>query len=272
MSLSSAHPLIAVKPVRAHPSRRGSVRVAAMLPVELLFTYSADSSIPARSIDIGMGGMCVQTASIVDAEAIRAVRFQMGANRVHFDVGSRWTTELGGNGSPATGLIFDSLDDASRDALWDFIQLRGRDLGLFLSSCEGLDQLNFEEALELALATRLREVAAGDIIYKGGDAPGASTTYILMSGSAVLEPANGRFSQQIARVRPRELFGGLPVAAGCAPFERAVAVEDCRILEFSGYAVENLLNTKPHLGVCLLRATNFHWMSRFADTLARTLT
>jgi len=271
MTLSSAHPLITVKPIKAHPSRRGSVRVAAIMPVELVFSYGSGNAIPARSIDIGMGGMCVQTTSIIDSEAVRTVRFSLGGNRVGFDVGSRWNTELGGNGGPATGLVFESVDEPSQNCLWDYIQKRGRDLGAFLSSCEGLDQLNFEEALELALATRLREVRAGDLVYRGGDEEASSAISILMTGAVSLEPANGRFSQQIARVEPRELFGGLPVSAGCAAFERAVAIEPSRILEFSAYAVENLLNTKPHLGVCLLRASSFHWMRRFAETLDRNI-
>lgn len=270
MALSS-HPLITVKPINAHPSRRGSARVAAMVPVDLVFSYDASNTIPARSIDIGMGGMCVQTTSMIDSDAIRMVRFSLDGNRVGFDVGSRWNTELGGNGGPATGLVFETIDEMSQNSLWEYIQKRGRDLGAFLSSCEGLDQLNFEEALELALATRLREVRAGDLIYRGGDEEASSAISVLMTGSVSLEPANGRYSQQIARVEPRELFGGLPVSAGCAAFERAVAIEPSRILEFSHYAVENLLNTKPHLGVCLLRANSFHWMRRFAQTLDRTI-
>ena len=99
-----------------------------------------------------MDGMCVETRSIVDSNAIRAVRISLGNAEIEVEVGSRWSMELGGNGSPVTGLEFESLDDAKRTALWDFIQDRGRDLGSFLSSCDGLDQLNFEEAHDLALA------------------------------------------------------------------------------------------------------------------------
>ena len=271
MAFPSAHAMIAVKPIKAHPSRRGTIRVAAILPVELAFSHGVGYDIPARSVDIGMGGMCVQTESIIDTEAVRSVRVALGGNRVEIDVRSRWNTELGGNGGPASGLVFEELGDAMKMWLWDYIQKRGRDLGMFLSSCEGLDQLNFEEALELALSTRLREVRSGDIVYQGGDDEGAASICALMGGSVMLEPANGRCNQRISTVEPRELFGGLPVVAGCMPIERAVAVEDATVLEFSGYAVENLLETKPHLGVALLRAASFHWIRRFAEVLDRTL-
>lgn len=271
MALSSGPQLVTVKPITAHPSRRASARVAAMLPVELIFSYGSGNTMPARSIDIGMGGMCIQTSSIIDSQAVDAVRFNLGGNRVGFDVCSPWNIDLGGSGGPATGLVFESLDGPKKDALWDFIQGRGRDLGSFLTSCEGLEQLLFEESLELALATRLREFAAGDLIYRGREEDTSSSISVVMTGSVVLELADGRCNQQISQVGPRELFGGLPIVAGCAPIERAIAIEETRILEFSAYAAENLLNTKPHLGVSLLRAASFHWMRRFAETLERVI-
>lgn len=271
MSLASAYPLIAVKPIKAHPSRRASIRVAATIPVELLLDSTGRVGIPAYSVDIGLGGMCVQTTSIIDSETVRAVRFSTGHEKISLQVSSRWSTDLGGNGAPAIGLVFESIDEAQRDALWDLIQMRARELGLFLSSCAGLDQLSFEESVELALATRRRKVPPGEMIYRGGEEPESSAVCVLLDGSAMLEPAQGRFNQWISRIGPRELFGGLPVVANCSAFERAVAIEDASVLEFSAYAVENLLNTKPHLGVCLLRATCFHWMRRFAETLENTL-
>ncbi len=271
MAFSSAHPLIAVKPIKAHPSRRGTVRAATILPVELVFSYSSDDRLPARSVDIGMGGMCVQTESIIDGQAVRAVRVPLDGERVEFTVSSRWSLDLGGSGGPLTGLVFSDVDEVQKAQLWEFIQKRGRELGMFLSSCEGLEQLNFEEALELALATRLREVVSGQLVYRGGDDPGATSICVLMKGAVLLEPAMGRCNQRISTVKPHELFGGLSVVAGCVPFDRAVAVEDCTVLEFSSYSVENLLNIKPHLGVALLRAASFHWMRRFAEVLDRTL-
>ncbi len=272
MTFSAAHPVIAVKPIKAHPSRRGTIRVAAMLPVELVFSGASGGAIPARSVDIGMGGMCVQTGSMIDASAIRAVRVSLGDTRVEIGIRSHWSLEFGGNGGPASGLVFESVNEEVRASLWNYIQRRGHDLGMFLSSCIGLDQLNFEEAFELALATRIRQIPAGDLVYRGGDEERSAAICALMEGSVLLEPANGRFNQQISTVGPRELFGGLSVVAGCVPFERAVAVEDSTVLEFSGYGVENLLNTKSYLGVALLRASSFHWMRRFAEVLDRTLT
>ena len=271
MNLSSTQQIISVKPIKAHPSRRGTIRVALALPVELVFSHGTASSIQAIAIDIGMAGMCVQTKSIIDADAIASVRVSLGGTRVSLKVASRWSVELGGSGSPATGLVFEDLDEMRRNALWDTVQQRGLELGAFLTSCEGLDQLNFEESLDLAFATRLREVERGGFVYNGGDEETAAAIRVLLSGGVALEPVNGRFNQQIAIVRPRELFGGLPVVAGCLPFERAVATEKSMVLEFSGYAVENLLNTKPHLGVTLIRAASFHWMRRFADLLSRSI-
>ena len=210
MSLSTVPPVIAAKPIKAHPSRRCEIRVATNFPVTLVFSNGASNVIPARSVDIGMGGICVETATIIDYEAVRAVRIPLGKSKIDFDVRPRWSLDLGGSGGPVTGLTFASVDDAKKNALWDLIQERGCELGMFLSGCEGLDQLNFEEALDLALSTRLRIVRRGDLIYTGCDERTAASICLLMSGSVVLEPSMGRMNQRISMVKPREIFGGLP--------------------------------------------------------------
>ena len=267
MSFASALTLSPPARNTAPPERRMSMRVATILPVELVFSNFAGSVLPAHTVDVGMAGICVQTASIIDPQAVRSVRMTLGDHRFELKVHSRWSSDSLSNDGPLTGLAFDSIDSPTKAALWDCIQQRGQELSTFLGSCDGLDQLPFEETFELALTTRLRNLQSGQLIYDAENQRASESIYALMCGSVLLESGEGRRNQQISDVSPREFFGGLPIIAGCAPFERAVVVENCTILEFLGYNVEYLLRAKPGLGVSLLRAASYHWIRRYAETL-----
>ena len=163
-------------------------------------------------------------------------------------------------------------DGASRSeaALWNFIQDRGSELGAFLRTCEGFAHLSFQDALELALSTRLREAESGEIIYGIEDSEAGSAIFILFRGSVVLERASGGRHKEIDCVRSSEFFGGLPIIAGCRPIERAVATERSTLLEFSCYQCEYLMNSKPILGARLIRAASYHWTQRVVNFLDQT--
>lgn len=248
------------------PNRRATTRVAAILPVELELTPQDQGVLAARTVDIGMGGICVRTACPIDRNSVRVIRFTLGRDHLEFSVTPRWSSEMMSEEGPLTGFSFDSVDVRSEGALWNFVQERARDLSMFFRSCEGLDQLDFQDSLELALTTRLREVERAQPVYSRTR---SDSIFLLFRGSVALERVSDRGCQEFARVQPGEIFGGLPTIAGCTPFERAVATENSTVLEFLGYNVEYLFGAKPLLGVSLLRAASFHWLRRFSRTLDR---
>ena len=174
------------------------------------------------------------------------------------------------NGRENSSTIPGRTDIEDGQALWSFIQERGRQLALFLHSCDGLGQLDFQEVFELALTTRLREVEHGQMIYGGAETETSPSILALFRGSVALERASGRRNENFALVKPGELFGGIPMIAGCTPFERAVANKNSTVLEFLGYNVEYLISAKPLVGLALIRAATFHWMQRFSRTLDRS--
>lgn len=266
MASSGAFPL---SPIALSRSRRVSTRVAATLPVELVL--DSGDVVTARSVDIGMGGICAKTGPLLDPDTVRFVRLTLGRHQLDLSATARWSSESIDDLGGLTGFLFGSVDTKSEATLWDFIQERGRELALFLRSCDGLHQIDFQDALELALATRLRTRESTELVYGRAGEEASASIFVLFRGAVVLERAQThRDKQIISRIKPGEMFGGIPTIAGCVPFERAVAVEDSTILEFVSHSLEYLLSEKPPLGVALLRAASFHWIRRFSETLDRT--
>jgi len=260
-----AEPALPPLSPRGVSNRRLSMRVAAILPVDL--SLATGGVLSARSTDIGMGGICVATTGMMDPGAVRRVRLQVGRHQLEMSVDARWNSTSSMGAGQLTGFVFEGVDQATEAALWDFIQERGRELACFLRTCEGLGHLSFQEGFDLALATRIRTLNAHEVIYGPSDQEAMGSIFALFRGSVVLSPLHGRKGQAIASVRPGELFGGTIAIAACTPFERAVAVGESRVLEFVGYNIEYLLAEKPRVGLTLLRAASYCAMKRFAQTV-----
>jgi hypothetical protein len=240
-----------------------------MFAVELVMEGSGRDVLPARSVDVGIGGICVRTESIIDGALVRRVRFRLGRKDLEFNVTSRWSSPTGSEAGPLTGFVFDEVDSQSESALWSFIQERASELASFFRTCDGLEDLSFQEAVELALITRLREVEPGQVLYGGiGSEPSASI-FALFRGHIVVERASARRQQQVIHLESGQFFGGMPVIAGCAPIDRAVATTSSTVLEFLEYNTRYLSMHKPMLAATLIRATTYHWIQRATRLLDR---
>lgn len=252
-------------PIGKPLSHRQSMRVATNIPVQLVMSNYPAPFLPARAVDVGVAGVCVQTDTLLDARAVRAVRILLDDRELELPVESRWQSEPVPDQGPLTGFAFTRVDAENEIALWDLIQTRGRDLALFIRGCIGFESLGFEDGFNLAMATRLRQVGAGKTVY-GPEDPSATSIYALVRGGVVLEElASGGTRSRFALVKPGEPFGGLAVVAGCTAFEHAFATEESMILEFPSYTVEHLISTKPFLGIVLLRATSYQWIARLRE-------
>ncbi len=216
-----------------------------------------------------MGGLCIRTASMIDAAAVQIIRFRLGRHDLEFRVRWRWSSAIPSGEGRFTGFAFEDLDATSEKALWSFIQERAHEVATFLRSCGGLSHLDFQDALELALTTRIREFECGAIVYgRAGDDPSGSL-FALFRGSILLKRVGERRNQEIDIVQPGEFFGGMPTIAGCKPLERAVATSTSTVLEFTECITRCVQNTKPQLGTMLIRAASFDWMQRTARLLDR---
>jgi hypothetical protein len=245
---------------------RQSMRVATSMPVSLVMTNYPAPFLPARAVDVGVAGICVQTDTLLDAGSVHSIKFSLGELEVEFPVESRWQSEPVPEQGPLTGFAFTKVDADCEIALWDLIQKRGRELASFIRSCVGFESLGFEDRFNLSMATRLRQVAAGKPVY-GPEDPSATSIYALVQGSVILEELEqGGIRERLGVVKPGEPFGGLAVVAGCSAFEYAFATEESVILEFPSYTVEHLISTKPMLGIVLLRAASYQWLVRLRES------
>ena len=261
-------------PELSSPSQRlhrMATRVAAIVPVELVFAGSRGGILTARTTDIGTSGLCVKTESPVDGDSIHLVRLKLGRQDLELRVVSRWSSAIGSQVGSLTGLEFEETDARSEAALGRFVQERAMEIGTFLRSCSGFDELGFQEALELAMTTRIREVHSGDIIFGAPSCGGCNSIFVLFRGSILLERNSDRRNQQGISVQPGEFFGGLPLIAGLESTQRAVATGPSTLLEFVDYSTSFLITHKPTLGAALLRATAFHWSNRTQQLLDRSL-
>lgn len=127
--------------------------------------------------------------------------------------------------------------------------------------------LGFQDVLQLALTTRLRELEYGQLVYGGDQSTPCKSIFALFRGSILLERASEKRNQEIARLESGELFGGTQIIAGCEPVERAVATSRTALSEFVDYTTEYLTVAKPQLDACLIRAAAFHRIKRNARLL-----
>ena len=252
-------------------SGRMSARVAAIFPVELVLGGSPYTVLPARSLDVGMGGICVSTGSILDGNLVHFVRFKLGRFDLELKVDSCWSSSTGSQAGPQMGFVFQDLVPTAEAAIWNFIQERALEIATFLRTCKGLPNLDFQDSLDLALATRIREVDSGQLVYGSVGDRSSGSIFAVFRGSIMLERATGKRNQEIAEVPSGEFFGGLPVIAGCPPFDRAVATRSSTLLEFLEFSTNYLLVHKPTVGAALTRAAMFHCMKRVTQLLDRTL-
>jgi len=263
-SSQNFHPITSTLP---QVSGRMSTRVAAILPIELILEGSHRNTLPARAVDIGTGGVCVRTASPIDGALVRQIRFKLDRHDLEFMVSCKWSSPVGSSAGPLSGFVFEHVDARSEAALWSFIQARAMDIATFLRTCGGLTELTFQDAIELALATRIRELESGQIVYGGAESEPCGSIFALFRGNVMIERKAKRRNQQATPMESGELFGGLPTIAGCEPLERAVATSDSTLLEFIDYNTGYLLTYKPTLGSALVRAATFHWVKRATQLL-----
>ena len=264
--------LVSLPELSALPQRtdRMATRVAAIVPVELVFAESRQGVLPARTTDIGTGGLCVKTESPIDGDSVHRVRLKLGRHDLEFGVVSRWSSPIGARTGSITGFEFAETDACSEAALGRFVQERAMEIGTFLRSCCGFNELGFQEALELAMTTRIREVDSGETIYGAPDGAGCSSIFALFRGSVLLERKSDRRNEQSISVQSGEFFGGLPMIAGIESAQRAVATGPATLLEFIQHNTSYLMMHKPSLGAALLRAAAFHWANRTQQLLDRS--
>ncbi len=238
---------------QGEPEAHATPRMAACVPVRL-HLEGLPGPLAARSRDIGTGGVCVETGSPFALSSVERIVLDLPTGKMAFAAKGSWQrAPIVGDGL-LTGVQFISPNPEEIHLLWDFVQVQAKERARFLHEGSELGTLSLDDALEIALRTRVRQVPAGRWIYRQGSA-GEDSVFMVLSGTVAFEIPSRR--DPPIRLKPigvGGVFGGLPLLAEISHAESALAETDTQLLEIPRYTFRHFERTKPLLARCVTRA------------------
>jgi hypothetical protein len=234
--------------------RRAGPRVAFTARVTLQFT-TGEVQLGA-SVDIGLGGVCLQLTKPVELATIRGVRIDTGHARLSLAARGSWQRVDPQRGTALLGIQFLDLGEEEISTLWSLLHQRALDLTRFLVERSGLGPIDIDVAMDLTLRTRRKEVEANRVIYRAGsDVIEEASIFIVAQGTVSLQVARADGTRaEIDVVEPGGVFGGIPMIIGVPHVDSAVAKTPVQLLEIDRYSLKDLVAEKPLAGRALERA------------------
>lgn len=254
----------------SHHEVRGSGRVGSDLPVEIHLS-DLPAPLPARSRDIGVGGICIATPTVFALKSVRRAVIGLPSGPLALDAEGVWQFDASADDVVLSGLAFLDPPAESIETLSNLVLESGRALARFLYAHSDLKDFGLEEVLGLAQITRFRDVPAGRSVFRQDTThQGEDSIFIVARGGVALEahPRRGR-EVVLARLGPGRLFGGLPLLGPLTHAESAVAESDTRLLEIDRDAFRYLENARPWLAQRLALAVIRAHAARLHEMLAR---
>jgi CRP-like cAMP-binding protein len=224
-----------------------------------------------RLRDIGTGGVCVQTPSPFALSSLRSVTIHLPSESLTLDIEGCWQREASLERAIFTGLRFSRPTTSDRERMRKFVEQAAQELTDFLQNRSDLRELGLDEALDVALASRLREAPPGAFISREGHPrPGDDSLFALMRGSVTLAATGDREHEiEVERVTPGGVFGGIPLIADAPSPVSAVAESDVTLLELDRSAFRYLERAKPLVAHRLARAIAGRQVLQFRALLMR---
>lgn len=239
-----------------HPlEMRNSPRVATSVPAEIQLV-GQPGTIPCRLRDIGTGGVCVQTPSPFSYKSLCSVVIHLPGSPLTVDVEGSWQRDATLERAILTGARFLKLERHDGQRIRKFVEQSAAELTDFLQNQSQLYNLDLDEALDIALSSRLREATAGTwICTEGGTRPGEDSFFIVIKGVVVLVASVGREGDtEVERVVGGGFFGGVPLISDAGPPLSSVAHSDVTMLELDRNVFSFLERAKPFVARRLCRA------------------
>ncbi|MGH0033759.1 MAG: cyclic nucleotide-binding domain-containing protein [Myxococcota bacterium] len=236
------------------PERRVSPRVAARFPVKI-FCMGLSTSLEARSSDVGPTGVGVETPTPFALDSIRRVVIELPDGPLQAKAVGRWQKENAAVDAHLSGIQLIDLEPEASSRLWRFVHQRAGELAAFLHDHTDLE-LEMDEALDLALFTRVVEFQTGCHIYQQDEqGTRGDSVYLVRSGRVLLE-ARYKSSQPLVldRVEGGGLFGGLPSVAGVPHVTSAVTECEVLALEIDAHTFEQFATSKPAVAQRIAKA------------------
>lgn len=249
---------------------RQEPRVAVSYPVEL-FSAGFDGPLRARSRDLGVGGLCVETASVFAPSSIRRVVLGLPGDELAVEARGCWQQFCPSGRGVLTGIAFERPQRKQAVRLWDVVVTQGSRQAQRLYGRGDLKSFGVEEILGLCHASRLRRLPAGHRIYSQGVAESAADSiFAVQEGVVSLRVASAAgHPAAFDRLGPGRLFGGIPLLAADAPPETAVVEQDAVLLDVTVSGFEMLRSSRPWLAQRLAQTVNRVYARRASQPLAR---
>lgn len=252
---------------------RSDPRIAANAPARI-YTTDFRGSLPAFLRDLSVNGACIATPSPFSFKSIERIEVDLPSGPLSVRASGRWQRDEVADDVVLTGIAFDDLTEAGYDQLWEAVVHGGHVLARFLlERCE-LPELTLEDSIGLAQFTRRRSIPVGRAIYQqGASADECRSLFVVWRGEVALTlRVRNAIERETARLRVGDVFGGLPLVAGTAHAESAIAATDCELLEVDAGSFAYLRMARPWLGLrvgqVLLRV-NAQRLLRLLDEASR---
>ncbi|MCG8588715.1 MAG: cyclic nucleotide-binding domain-containing protein [Proteobacteria bacterium] len=249
---------------------RSNPRVGADLPVDI-YSTEFSGSLPGRTRDLSVGGLCVATAGPFAFKSVTEVGLTLPGASYRIPAEGRWQREEPRADLVLTGIALNDPEPAALDELWQVVLDSGMRLARFLHERTNLHELGLEEAMALAQISRYRDVAAGATVYRQGtQVDGEDSIFLLLRGRVSLEArVRDAIEIPVQQLDVGDLFGGLPLLADVPHAESAVAESDSRLLEIDRSAFRYIRTAKPWMGYRLAAALIRTTARRLTETLTR---
>lgn len=231
---------------RSRPiERRLTPRVAARFSVKL-FCTGLPGSLDVRSTDLGPKGLCVETPSPFAIDSLRRVVLELPDVSLQIRAEARWQRDNAANSAYLTGIRLLDLEPEVTNRLWSFVHGRAGEIAAFLRDRAEIAS-EMDEALDLALFTRVAEFPIGHRIYQQGTmGTRGDSAFIVQSGTVAIEAGHGTGQPFVLeRIEAGGLFGGLPIVAQVPHVSTAVAETEVVALEIDPGTYHHLMSGKP---------------------------
>lgn len=214
-----------------------------------VFSRDFRGGLAARTRDLGIGGVCIATASPFSFQSVHRVVLVLPNGKISLEAKGLWQRVEHAGQVILTGIEFLEPDPGVIDQLWDLVMDGGKLLARFLHGDSDLAHLSPDEAVGVAHASRWRDVPAGRYVYRSDvQRSGEASIFIVLSGHVILQlRLRGVSDRTLARLGPGRMFGGLSIVAEGLPGESALAHDDVRLLEIHEGAFRYLCAARPWL-------------------------
>lgn len=211
-----------------------------------LYGSGFSGRLPATTVDVSPGGVCVLTPTPIATDGISAVGLQLGGERVRFGARGSWQRPVEGGGF-MTGIAFSAPAPRETSLLWDLVLERGSELARFLHGLPGLERLGIDALMSVCQIVRARDVATRDVVgLLPCDSAKLSSVFVVFRGSVSVQLRRRSGCAAIRRhAGPGNSFGAWAGVHAEPAAQYAVALEHTELLEISSSAFEHLRVAHP---------------------------